>query len=263
MYSYLRPVTPANVMGGCHMALSSPMQWLSLMLDHDGRLSYGIHGELEPLPGQDQLLSWDWALKWQIACAPSHQVGAPKDQQEEVGKMILHIYYDDETRISINWSPKQPLLETQNTRTTEENVITNNEVSRENSAEAEETIQQASYSLNKAKAIEKKIRACDRPPVSVEHKSNNSILKFSTGSFELLRKSIRDFYEEKNFLVEQTYKQDENGQIEQDIVKIFTINKQQKKSRHHLTINVYRTTSTVLVNGPSIKYRVWVHKFSI
>ncbi len=110
------------------------------------------------------------------------------------------------------------------------------------------------YTLNQSKIIDKKIKACDREPISANHTVANSVIKFSATSFETMKKLISSLYgNRENTMTEITTKMDENSVIEQDIVKIFYKTKQNRKGRLLLVFNMYRTTSTMLVNGPSLK----------
>ena len=63
-------------------------------------------------------------------------------------------------------------------------------------------------------------------------------------SFEQLKEYLPTHF--VNYTIEKTVKVDEEGNAEQDILRI------KGKKRHLMTINLYRTTSTMLVNGPSL-----------
>ncbi len=111
--------------------------------------------------------------------------------------------------------------------------------------------QQTNYKINKQQAIQKKIEACETLPMSVVHSEIQSVVTLSTLSFELMRTAIQTYFN-NDAVLEYTNKCDQQDIIEQDIIKVFAKTKTNIKNKHMITINIYRTTSRALVNGPSI-----------
>ncbi len=152
------------------------------------------------------------------------------------------VYYDPQDMgkscLSLYWSPKKPLLHS----TSDEDNTYMKVVRRQHSM----------YKIRKDQAIEKKIHACGRSPITVVHSETNSVITFSTTSFELMRTVTQQYFKDSAIL-ECNQKVDEQDIIEQDIIKVFFKTKTNVKSKHMITVNLYRTTSLALVNGPSIK----------
>ena len=104
----------------------------------------------------------------------------------------------------------------------------------------------ADYTLSAAKILDKKIEACDRTPVKAKHTTQNSVLSFSTSAFEMLKKYTSKYFSANDFTVKLSQKQDAAGLIESDILRI------QERDNLQVTVNFYRTTSRVLVNGAGL-----------
>lgn len=130
----------------------------------------------------------------------------------------------------LNWSPKYKLGET-STPGYKANV--------------------ADYALNRRKCLAKKIDACDRPCVSLVIKpGGNGVIEYSTLGFELVRTILMDFYLQcKQYHVDIVQKTDENNCIENDKVSIHLKTKAGNKGKYQYTVNFYRTTCKVLING--------------
>jgi hypothetical protein len=110
-----------------------------------------------------------------------------------------------------------------------------------------------SYVINEQKARDRIIAACDRPPISeLEVKANNAILIFSPTAFTVVRTAVHDTYKikEGRSNIEYKVKKDGNGKVESEVYKIY------ENLRPSYTINLYRTSSCLVVNG-----RMWKEHF--
>jgi lysophospholipase L1-like esterase len=152
---------------------------------------------------------------------PSH----PRDRMED------YLFYDEQNKMSIRWSPKKSVTGTAD-------II------------SDVKVQQAGYSLNEDKLMKKKLQSCDRTPLIMEMKGDNAVVKSSTLTFEMIKSVLYEYYERKtDICCEITQKEDENNKVEHDKLAIFNRGKTGKKGKHLYTINLYRTTSTVMING--------------
>ena len=106
------------------------------------------------------------------------------------------------------------------------------------------------YSLNENAACIKKISACDRENCVVERKSHSDSITFNTTSFEIFRKCFDQYYDthKKKFKVHSTPVIAGNNLIVQDIVRVSDLLKRNVPLIY--TVNIYRTTSRLMVNGP-------------
>ena len=109
----------------------------------------------------------------------------------------------------------------------------------------------ADFTLNQTKAIDKKLASCDRiNPLSVNHTSGGTVLKFNAGMYELFRMCTRAAFSNKRREAESSIDhhldRDDAGNVFRENYKI-SIN-----SCHQYTINLFHTTCTVLVNGPKV-----------
>ena len=94
--------------------------------------------------------------------------------------------------------------------------------------------------------------ACQRSPIVLELKHGNAVFKSSTLSFEILKSMLCEFYDNSRYYIDKATKEDETGLIEYDKISVSNKIKNGKKGKHFYTINFYRTTCTVLVNGSGV-----------
>ena len=107
------------------------------------------------------------------------------------------------------------------------------------------------YAINEKTAMKKKIKSCSREvPLEIKMEKGNNLRIFcSTTAFEN-RKIIIETVA-SNYVLEMT----ENKDIS-DRVIIETIKTKERNARRALpifVINIYRTTSTLLINGPQVQ----------
>ena len=108
-----------------------------------------------------------------------------------------------------------------------------------------------SYTLDMKTALTKKRDACDRAAFSLVLKNNCGIITLSTAAFELFRSEVSKYLTTKSdYAVHVELLYDQAGSITQDIIKVKA---NQKKLQPLFTINCYRTTGRIMVNGPAFK----------
>ena len=107
------------------------------------------------------------------------------------------------------------------------------------------------YTINEKTAIRKKIKSCREVPLEIKMEKGNNLRIFcSTTAFENIRKIIIETVA-SNYVLEMT----ENKDISERVI-IETIKTKERNARRALpifVINIYRTTSTLLINGPQLQ----------
>ena len=107
------------------------------------------------------------------------------------------------------------------------------------------------YTINEKTAIKKKIKSCREVPLEIKMEKGNNLRIFcSTTAFENIRKIIIETVA-SNYVLEMT----ENKDISERVI-IETIKTKERNARRALpifVINIYRTTSTLLINGPEVQ----------
>ena len=106
------------------------------------------------------------------------------------------------------------------------------------------------YSLNEKTALVKKRKACNRENYTMERKSFSDRITFSTTAFKVFRRCFEQYYlsHRDKFLIEITPVLDRGQNVVQDIVRVSDPNKRNTPLIY--TVNIYRTTSRLMVNGP-------------
>ena len=108
------------------------------------------------------------------------------------------------------------------------------------------------YVLKKDKALFKKMKACDRPPININFSSGNAIIEYSTLSFEKTRNLLNTFYCQSNYHTSISSKTDEEQNVVQETLTIHNATKKGKKGKYQYTVNFYLTTSKNMANGQNI-----------
>ena len=112
------------------------------------------------------------------------------------------------------------------------------------------SLKQKPFILNFTKSLNKKLVQCDRIKFKVEQKSGNTILSYNTGSYDLVRSMLFDFYNlNPNIYVENVENIDKDGNCVGCLIKVSDSTKRGTKGRHLYTLNLYHTTSRMMVNG--------------
>ena len=108
----------------------------------------------------------------------------------------------------------------------------------------------ANYALNEQMAVSKKIAACQRRDnYVVNNQYNCATVTFNTAAFEIFRENILQFFESSpdKFVTEVTVTRDQNEKITQDTIRVR--DKMKRNTPQIYTLNIYRTTSRIMVNG--------------
>ena len=102
------------------------------------------------------------------------------------------------------------------------------------------------YTINEKTAIKKKIKSCREVPLQKKMEKGNNLRIFcSTIAFENIRRIIIETIS-SNYVLEKTNNRDISGKVVRETIKT-----KEKNVRRALTIfvtNIYRTTSTLLLN---------------
>ena len=111
------------------------------------------------------------------------------------------------------------------------------------------TIHKSNYVLNEKRARAKKRKACDRENYKVKQNQSSTTVVFSTAAFEVFRSNVCPYLEHQSYNFKLDQSTDIPGKVTHDILRVFTtISSSECTSLY--TMNLYRTTSRVVVNGP-------------
>ena len=113
------------------------------------------------------------------------------------------------------------------------------------------------YELNKRAALAKKMAACERDDYEVELKTLSCLLQLNTASFEYFRKDIIEFVNNssKYRVIRHDPVKDRTGCITAEIIAVGSC---PPSSNKLFTINIFQTTSQVMINGA--KFQLFVEK---
>ena len=111
------------------------------------------------------------------------------------------------------------------------------------------------YALNTQRALSKKRAACDRETYKIDLFNESCKITFSTAVFELFRTKIVEYFQHHaSYVVEIDPVVDMNGSTTGDVMKVFKKTSCNRSTPDKLfTINMYRTSSRILVNGSQYK----------
>ena len=115
------------------------------------------------------------------------------------------------------------------------------------------SLKKLSYELNISKSLAKKQNACNRP-IICDTKENDGSITFNcqAGIYELIKRAALMFYMEQHSpdrKVDVEMSQDKVGNFTQATVKIAPVT----SNRTLYSVNLYHTTSTMLLNGKGLK----------
>ena len=114
------------------------------------------------------------------------------------------------------------------------------------------------YELNQTRALHKKTVKCESPEILTEKASGNFVINLSTASFDLVTKAIHNalnITEHSSRNDEISQQVDKSGAIVADVIKIksWSVVKQALQGGYSgpckISINMYRTTNTILINS--------------
>ena len=137
----------------------------------------------------------------------------------------------------------------------EEVVVNRKEVS-ENTEESQEDSRRMitrtdRLSMNDEAAVRKKIKTCNEEPLVVKlEKGNNLRIFFSTTTFEGVKQIIENTVSKIN-KIEYIRNGDQERRIYSESIRV-----REKESRRNqviYTVNIYRTKSSLLINGPQMQ----------
>ena len=104
------------------------------------------------------------------------------------------------------------------------------------------------YRINKKIAIDKKIKACNNGPIQIKmEKGNNLRVYCSAVAFEGVR-GILEKILETSYTINQTQTKDKTGKIVSEVIRV--AQKELRRNKVIITINVFRTISSFLINRP-------------
>ena len=106
----------------------------------------------------------------------------------------------------------------------------------------------ARFSMNEEAALRKKIKTCNEEALVLKlEKGNNLRIFCSTTAFEGVKEIIENTVRKSN-KVEHLRNEDQGGGIYSESIRV-----KEKESRRNqviYTVNIYRTKSSLLINGP-------------
>ena len=109
----------------------------------------------------------------------------------------------------------------------------------------------ARFSMNEEAAVRKKIKTCNKEPLLVKlEKGNNLRIFCSTTAFEGVKQIIENTVSKIN-KIEYIRNEDQEGRIYSESIRV-----REKESRRNqviYTVNIYRTKSSLLINGPQMQ----------
>ena len=138
----------------------------------------------------------------------------------------------------------------------DEEVVVNRKEVRKNSEESYEDSRRvitrtARFSMNEEAAVRKKIKTCNEEPLLVKlEKGNNLRIFCSTTAFEGVKQIIENTVSKIN-KIEYIRNEDQEGRIYSESIRV-----REKESRRNqviYTVNIYRTKSSLLINGPQMQ----------
>ena len=107
------------------------------------------------------------------------------------------------------------------------------------------------YTINEKKAIKKKIKSCREVALKIKMEKGNNLRIFCiTIAFENIRKIIIGTVA-RNYILEMTENKDISEKVIIEITK--TKERNARRARPTFVINIYRTTSNLLINGPQVQ----------
>ena len=107
------------------------------------------------------------------------------------------------------------------------------------------------YRINEKIAIDKKIKACNNKPIQIKmEKGNNLRVYCSAVAFAGVR-GILEKILETNYTINQTQTKDKTGKIVSEVIRV--AQKESRRNEAIITINVFRTISSFLINRPQIQ----------
>lgn len=111
------------------------------------------------------------------------------------------------------------------------------------------------YAFNKIRSLQKKLDACDKAHFTYTEKdSGNARLHLSTAAYELVKNRLPDCIRASNLIGKLVQQKDVDRNIAQQTYKFHYKKKDGTEGRYPFTLNMYATTSSLLINGNGIQW---------
>jgi hypothetical protein len=106
------------------------------------------------------------------------------------------------------------------------------------------------YVLDKPKALYKKADQCNRNETEIVHmKGNNTKFIYNTAAFEIVQRSLRQVLKNLEFVITEIDETDQEGSGTKTTLKAHYKCQNGAPGKIYSVINIYKTTSTLMVNG--------------
>ena len=107
------------------------------------------------------------------------------------------------------------------------------------------------YYIDQKALLKKKLKACNKVQIEVKPR-NNLVIQLNTAAFQfIVQKMLPFLIQNEQLEIEMKQTLDAMQNIIQDTFKIYS-KQSNRRSKHDYTINCYRTTSNILINGPGV-----------
>ena len=107
------------------------------------------------------------------------------------------------------------------------------------------------YWINEKIALDKKIKVCNNDPIQIKmEKGNNLRVYCSAVAFEGVRQILEKILQ-TNYIINQTKTKDKTGKIVMEVRRV--AQKESRRNEAIFTINIFRTKSSFLINGPQVQ----------
>ena len=109
------------------------------------------------------------------------------------------------------------------------------------------------YYIDQKASLKMKLKACNREMAQIELKpKSNLVIQLNTAAFQfIVQKMLPFLIQNEQLEIEMKQTLDAMQNIIQDTFKIYS-KQSNRRSKHDYTINCYRTTSNILINGPGV-----------
>ena len=180
----------------------------------------------------------------------------PSEQSDTLNRNVEPVAEESRPVETLTWSP----IQTRNRRKTLMNYLECNtgelntpEIEIENENENNREHQTLEFILNNSRAIKKKRLNTNREKFKgIMKTGGNLVLEFSTATFEMVRTGIKNIMDSlkqnSTMTVDHKQKTDKENNI---IDELYRVNRRVKG--HGFTINLFRTTLKMMVNGTGMK----------
>ena len=107
------------------------------------------------------------------------------------------------------------------------------------------------YYIDQKALLKKKLKACNKVQIEVKPR-NNLVIQLNTAAFQfIVQKMLPFLIQNEQLEIEMKQILDAIQNIIQGTFKIYS-KQSNRRSKHDYTINCYRTTSNILINGPGV-----------